>query len=436
MKEKRKYKEIELRSEEVQEVMGHVPPWIHRCGIGVLFGILLILLCISFFFRYPDVITADVTITTMDPPVSIIARAMGKLDKIYVENNTYVNAGIPLAVIQNPARTEDMLCLSSGLSKWIAEGCDMIRAGHEFGVRPLQLGSVQSAYSLFLTSLQDYRNFKSLKYYPQKIVIQQKQLELQQQYYSSVIEQTELVKVQMELTRSMFLRDSILYSRKILSDEEFEVSKKNYLQSRQIFLSVKVSAKQAEIQLTQSKETLHDLIHQSTELENRYILALHNVTEQLVTTIKSWERDYLMISPIAGTVNLMGVWSKNQNVQTGEIIFTVIPAGQHEPKGRAYLPVQGSGKVKVGQRVNVRLTNFPDQEFGYLIGRVESISNTQTPEGFYVLELIFPTGLMTNYNKQIPLTHQMDGKAEIITDDFRLIERFFMPIKKMIEDHR
>ncbi len=62
---------------------------------------------------------------------------------------------------------------------------------------------------------------------------------------------------------------------------------------------------------------------------------------------------------------------------------------QHQPKGKALLPVQGSGKVKVGQRVNVRLTNFPDQEFGYLIGRVESISNIPTPEGFYVLEIVF-----------------------------------------------
>lgn len=84
MEEEKKYKEIELRSEEVQEVMGRVPPWILRWGIAVLLGILLILLCVSFFYRYPDVIAAEVTITTVDPPVSIIARATGKLDKIYV----------------------------------------------------------------------------------------------------------------------------------------------------------------------------------------------------------------------------------------------------------------------------------------------------------------------------------------------------------------
>ena len=42
--DKKEYKEIELRSEEVQEVMSHVPVWILRWGITVLFCIVIILL--------------------------------------------------------------------------------------------------------------------------------------------------------------------------------------------------------------------------------------------------------------------------------------------------------------------------------------------------------------------------------------------------------
>ena len=149
MEEEKKYKEIELRSEEVQEVMGRVPPWILRWGIAVLLGILLILLCVSFFYRYPDVITAEVTITTLDPPVSIIARATGKLDKIYVENNSQVSADVPLAVIQNPARTEDILWLSLQVSEWITSGSDLLMARQRFGARPLQLGSVKGLILFF-----------------------------------------------------------------------------------------------------------------------------------------------------------------------------------------------------------------------------------------------------------------------------------------------
>ena len=50
---------IELRSEEVQEVMGQIPAWIVRWGITLLFLVVVALLVGSCFFKYPDVITAD-----------------------------------------------------------------------------------------------------------------------------------------------------------------------------------------------------------------------------------------------------------------------------------------------------------------------------------------------------------------------------------------
>ena len=54
--DKKEYKEIELRSEEVQEVMSHVPVWILRWGITVLFCIVIILLIGSYLFKFPDVL--------------------------------------------------------------------------------------------------------------------------------------------------------------------------------------------------------------------------------------------------------------------------------------------------------------------------------------------------------------------------------------------
>ena len=60
-------KDIELRSEEVQEVMGQVPAWIVRWGITLLFLVVVALLVGSCFFKYPDVITADMTLTGQHP---------------------------------------------------------------------------------------------------------------------------------------------------------------------------------------------------------------------------------------------------------------------------------------------------------------------------------------------------------------------------------
>lgn len=72
-----------------------------------------------------------------------------------------------------------------------------------------------------------------------------------------------------------------------------------------------------------------------------------------------------------GKVTFMTVWSRNQNVKAGETVFTIQPSDSSRVLGKALLPLQGSGKVHVGQRVHIRLNNYPDQEFGYVKGRLQ-----------------------------------------------------------------
>lgn len=431
---KKEYKEIELRSEEVQEVMNKIPSWILRRGITVLFVIVLMLLIGSWFYKYPEVIPAEIVITSLEPPASIIARSTGKIDKIYVENNQQVLSKTPLAVIQNPANTENMFTLIETMRKYELSGYSEVFIMNSFESKPLELGAIQSVYASFLNSLNDYQNYKILNYYPQKIASQKQQLITQKEHYKRIIKQEPVVKEQFKTSSSIFERDSILLSKEVISNNEYDISKSNFLQNKQAYLSFDASLKQSEIQLIQSEENLLDLEQQATELEQKYKLSLQNAIEELNAQIKAWERDYLLVSPIDGIINQMGVWSKNQNVNTGETVFTVTPSRQDTPKGKVMLPVQGAGKVKSGQRINVRINNFPDQEFGYLIGKVKSISSIPTTEGFYVVEIDFPHGMKTNYGKMLPITQQMQGSADIITDDLRLIERFFMPVKKLLKN--
>jgi multidrug resistance efflux pump len=432
----KKYKEIELRSEEVQEVMSEIPSWILRRGITSLFIIVLALLIGSWLFKYPDTITAEITVTSLDPPASIIARSSGKMDGIFVENNEAVMPETPLAVIQNPAKTEDMLELKSMMKAWETGGYsdDIVRKF--FNEQSLSLGSIQTVYAAFLNSLNDYQNYRTFKYYPQKIASQKEQLLTQKEYYNLILKQVPVMNEQFHTSKSIFDRDSVLLSKNVISGNEYDISKNSFLQNKQAYLSFDASLKQSELQLMQGEESLLDLQQQATELERKYQLSLQNASEALSAQIKAWEQNYLLVSPIAGIVNQMGVWSSNQNVNTGETIFTVIPTQQDTPKGKALLPVQGAGKVKVGQRVNVRINNFPDQEFGYLTGSVESISSVPTAEGFYVIGINFPKGMVTNYDLTLPITQQMLGNADIITDDLRLMERFFMPVKKLLKNQQ
>ena len=122
MEKEHTHKEIELRSEEVQEVMNRVPAWILRSGITVLFIIVVVLVAGSYWFKYPDVITAEVTVSTQEPPSYVMARSAGRLADLYVQNGQEVKPDMNLGVIENTARAVDVFSLKGKMQKWKQEG--------------------------------------------------------------------------------------------------------------------------------------------------------------------------------------------------------------------------------------------------------------------------------------------------------------------------
>lgn len=96
-------------------------------------------------------------------------------------------------------------------------------------------------------------------------------------------------------------------------------------------------------------------------------------------------------------------------------------------------PAQNSGKIKTGQIVNIRLENYPDTEFGILKGIVKSISLIPDKEGLYLIDVELPQILITSYNIEIDFKQEMRGTAEIVTEDLRLIERFFYQFKEVLK---
>lgn len=231
MEEEKKYKEIELRSEEVQEVMNHISPWVVRWGITVLFIILLALLAGCWIFKYPDVLQAEVTLTTEEPPAFILARSMGKIDTLYVHNGDTVKAGEHLGVIQNASVTEDVLWLTDRMKDWEIAGYEPVKGAEYFIGKRLQLGELQSEYASFMIALSDYVRFIEQDYYAKKMDAGKIQLAGQRSYLNLVEREHTLTEKEMELAQSMYDRDSILYARNAMIVAEFEESGSRYLQS-------------------------------------------------------------------------------------------------------------------------------------------------------------------------------------------------------------
>lgn len=427
----KEHKEVELRSEEVQEIMGQLPAWIIRWGITILFIVVLALVIGSCFFKYPDVIQANMTLTSYHPAAQVVARTAGKINTLYVSDQEEVKEGTRLAVIENPASTDDVFYLQQRLAKGLNNPDSALALF--FPVKELSLGSIQSGYAAFLRGLHDYQNYKKLDYYPQKIASVNGQIAKYKNYYENLLQQTQLVKSQYEIAGKQYERDSLLYMRKVISASEFETSKSTFLQSRYSLEGQNASLNNLKIQIGQMEENLLDLQLQQVEKESVLLQDYRTNAEQLNNEINSWTLNYLLVSPVAGKITFNKYWTANQNVTAGESIFTIVPEEKETLIGKALLPVARSGKVKTGQRVIIRFTNYPDQEFGVVNGVVSSISLVPMEDN-YMVEIGLPNGLVTNYHKTLPVSQEMQAVADIVTEDLRLIERFFMPLKKIFKE--
>jgi len=156
-----KLEDIELRSEEVQEILTKVPHWMIRWGNVLFLALILMLLFVSWLVKYPDIILSEATITTQIPPQKEYANITGKIDAILVNDNQEVVDSQPLEILENSANYRDVFILKS-----IIDTIQVSNKSFHFPVDSLPilfLGDVESQFALFENSYIQYQLNKELK---------------------------------------------------------------------------------------------------------------------------------------------------------------------------------------------------------------------------------------------------------------------------------
>jgi len=64
-------------------------------------------------------------------------------------------------------------------------------------------------------------------------------------------------------------------------------------------------------------------------------------------------------------------------------------------------------------------------------------SKSLVPSGdSYIIELRLPSGLTTLYGKKLEFTQNMQGMAEIMTDNTRLLQKIVNPLRYIVSRNR
>ena len=422
---------IEIRSDEVQEIMGTPPKWIIRRGNVIISLVVLALIAVSYFYKYPDLIQARVTIISENPPVSIVARSDGKLDKIFVADKQKVSSNTILGIIENPANYEDIYALINVLNS-VQPFFDSPEEFKDLNFeREYSLGLYHSFYSSFVSQLKDLQTFYAFNTFEQRIESLNKQVADYQNYIEKSRQQIAVLRQDYELANSQYYRDSSLNARDVMSDVGLEKSKAAMLKQKFAYQNAMTDLASTQITINNLKNQVQEQKILKAETEKKLLAGLKEKYDNLINQLRSWEQAFILKSPEEGTVTFTNYWSVNQFVSSGNVVFTIVPNEKQNIIGKAVVPVRGAGKIKQDQKVNIKLDNYPYMEFGILEGTVSNISMVPVVTGdgsYYTAEIRLGDELVTNYRKQLPFNQEMQGVAEIITKDRRLIERLVEPL--------
>lgn len=420
------------RSEEAQQILGRIPSWIIRWGITLIFVILAGIVVGCYFIRYPQTVIAPITITTINPPADLMARATGRIDTIFVKDGQRIGKDQLLALLYNTANYQAVCAIEDSLRR--QDNAQIV--GSAWVAGQYNLGELQSPFAEFSRVCLEYSNYLRQDYIGKKQGLLSAQIRKNREYYAKLLQQQRHNQSDLAYEQKNLARDSSLFSKGIVSQADYEQSQRALIQRRSSQTGFEASLKSTELGILQMEQQSIELSIQRDDEITAFERSFNLAKQQLVAQIDQWRYQYVVASPIDGSVTFTKYWSSNQSVQAGERLASVVPIESMQIVGRLMIPSNGFGKVEKGQSVNIRLNGYPHMEFGQLKGKVVNIS--EVPESanegiFYTAEVALPNGLKTTYNKELALIQQMDGVGEVITQDQRLIQRFLQPVRALFD---
>lgn len=420
---------LKIYSEEVQDILSDPPKSIQKWGNTILLLFIIVLFVISWCIKYPDIIKSQIVITTNIPPQKIQAKSSGKIDILLVKDKSEVLQDSPIAVLENSANYQDVFIL-----KKILDTINIRRTEFPFEkLKYAQLGDIENTFANFQKeNAADQLNTQLRPYKVEGDAQSYEAIQLKERL-SLLESQKEINQSELTLQKNDLDRYEILFKKGICAAQEVERQQLLYLQAQKSYKTLLSTISQLKSSLNELKKnnqtTRINERKENTNVDRNKIQAFY----QLKNAVKDWELKYLLSSSTTGIISFLQLWSRNQPVEAGQILFAIIPKDENGYIGKLKAPALNSGKIKLGQRVNIKLINYPEREFGIIKGVVIKKSLTPDKEGNILIDVNLPKGLETSYKKNIIFQQEMQGTADIITEDLRLIERLLYQFKSIFK---
>jgi hypothetical protein len=416
--------DIELRSEEVQEILGTPPGWLARWGtLAALTGV-VVLGWVGFWLELPETIDAEIKITSKDPPRRFFAPGTTVLKEVFVGHESLVDSGKIVLLFNSKARLGHVLSLEA----------DILRIESDQQItemeprRDLLLGEIQEDYYDFLEKWEQYKMVSSRKLDAFGRRDMQKRIKELEYSIEEQENRKEQLQRQLEEVDARYNKELALLKRGFLTREELNPTRTEKEKLERDIQDMESDIRTKNFQITSLRDKSKSSSGRAKALQDANISfnLLKDSFARLANRIAEWKREYLVESPVNGTVlfardNLI----QGQFVQRDSLLLVILPKKTSGMAGQLELAPEDAGLVNQGQKVQVKLFDFPFTDFGAAWGEVKSKGKIPV-NGKVPVEISFPGDTLTTSKMgRIHPEGELRGRATIVMAERRLIQRLF-----------
>lgn len=417
MEEKDGEIEIRLKGEPMNEMLSEPPKWIVRSGSILFFFVLLLLLGLTWFIRYPDEVTGEFIMTGSQLPVELTNRHYTQLKVLHVKENQQVEKGDVIAQFDIQEKYGDLVKKRAYLNS-----LKIFKGNFQREIPlPEQTGSLEMFDKQWTTLLNKIEEWN----WEHSENIAQAELNFIQREIS-FREQLQVISNQEQTLSSQPLIEQAAVSKQTVGED-----KRTQMQTLQVGQSQKEQEIRNLIALNNLRKEIWQKKQDARLRELQQSAEIQLSINRLEDTLRTCENDAFWIAPCSGKILFNKVLQVNHYYKANEASIVIVPKGS-DYSALATISNSGAGKVQVGQKVFIELADFPKSEFGLLEGRVTGMTQIDK-DGKYELKISLPKRLKTSYNKEIPFKVRLKGIVKIITKDKRLLERVFEQLTDLVK---
>ncbi|AMR32035.1 secretion protein HlyD [Mucilaginibacter sp. PAMC 26640] len=407
-------------SDDMQDIITAVPSWILRWGIMLFFVILVLLVSLSGFISYPDIVKTRLKITTPNVAKSVVAKITGKLVKLLVANDEKVVSGQPLAYLESTGNHKQVLNLLANLKLMQAQLSQRKPIDERLfnNARNNELGELQAAYQSFFQSYLSYRSTVSDGFLLKKRTYLEKDITALTSQTRQLQAEKDLQQRDLKLAEEEYGMHQKLTQQKVETPAELRQQESKYLAKKSPLMQTDAAIiTNGTSSLAKQKEIM-ELNNQVLEERSKFSQALNS----LISLAGDWQSKYVLTAPLPGRVTFAGMVQENQVLTPGHDVF-YINTGNDQFFGQINVPQANLGKVRLGQEVLIKLQSYPFEEYGMLRGRISYLSDVPYQDSVFISEVSFRSAGKSDLKKPVHLKQGMLADAEIITQDATILQR-------------